>query len=342
MATERQEITSTNAKKMQVPRGRFLELIGLKPGEIAYNPARPVRVRHPITDNPAELLAVRVESKESDWLATQEDPEGIYDPRIELFERVDNNGVWRKIDPEYWKLEDKLDFFKKKEDPFITFIDGKMIVGCVRADAVEKPTVSTEFYIGTSFGNLQPLTEIRGMKDVRILGLNGKILVSTRPRGGEAGLGRMGFTLIDDLSQLTTERVFNTPIIKDQIPPDYWLGANELYLLGTNSTTRVGVLGHIAHEESGKSYAAMIFELLNPGSVNKEKPQVSEMEIIARASDWLGGEAKREDLEDVVFPGSIVMNFNGHGYLFAGVRDGRVGIKSLKKSPFSHLLSTPV
>lgn len=329
-------MTAERQEKKHGPGGQFLELIGLKPGDIAYNPARPVMARHPGTGDYAELLPLRVESKASDWLATQS-PEGVYDPRIELFERVGNNGTWRKINQEYWGLEGRLDFFQKKEDPFIAFINGQMIVGCVRADAGEKPTVSTEFYIGTDFGNLQPLAEIRGMKDVRILALpNGQILVSTRPQGGEAGLGKIGFTLIDDLSQLTTERVLNTPIIEGQVPPGYWLGANELHLLGTNGTTRVGVLGHIAHEQLGiRHYEPMVFGLFNPYSVNQNKPQVSEIKIIAQADDWPAGEAKRKDLEGVVFPGSIVLKDN-RGYLFAGIGDSRPGIKSLA-NPFNAL-----
>lgn len=159
------------------------------------------------------------------------------------------------------------------------------------------------------------------MKDIRLIDLkNGKIGVFTRPQYGKFGLGKIGYTEIDNLDQLTAENIWNAQTIWGQFNKYEWGGANDLYLLKNG---KIGVLGHIAHlrkNPSGnpkflKNYYAMSF-VFDP-KVRKASP----IKIIATAKD-LGMELERKlnELGDVIFSGGLEL-IDHHAKLYAGVND---------------------
>ena len=92
----------------------------------------------------------------------------------------------------------------------------------------------------------------------------------------------------------------------------------------------MGVLGHIASKDAqdAKHYYAMSF-VYDP-----ENHRASPLEIIATRRNFPPGETKRPDLEDVVFPGSLMRNDDGTAALYAGLSDVEAG-KIIVPDPFA-------
>ncbi|MFC3882000.1 DUF1861 family protein [Bacillus songklensis] len=206
------------------------------------------------------------------------------------------------------------------QDPFFTKIRGNLILGGV--EIFRHPTLEnalgwrTVFYRGTNIANLKEFFKgPDGMKDLRLVELqDGSIGIFTRPQGEKGGRGKIGFTRISTLEELTIDVVNGTPLLEGQFIDEEWGGANELHIL---SNGLVGVLGHIAcfDEEGNRHYYPMTF-VLNP-----ETGEYSDIQLIAMRRNFLEGEAKRSDLEDVVFSGGLVRQEDGTADLYAGISD---------------------
>ena len=205
------------------------------------------------------------------------------------------------------------------QDPFYTFIEDQLVVGGVEVrEKTSNPSEfewRTVFYKGTDVTNLERFFEGPfGMKDLRIKGLNdGRILVLTRPQGEKGGRGNIGAVLLDCLDQLTVTAVDEAPLLEGQFIDEEWGGANEIHQLADD---RLGVLGHIAcFDEAGdRHYYAMTFELSLPDFA------IRDVKLVAERQDFLPGQAKRPDLEDVVFSGGILLN-GQEATLYAGISD---------------------
>lgn len=312
----------------QEPRGHLLEIQGLKKHEIAYNPARPLRTLHPRTGLLTELLPIRVESTDSAFQSTKES-QGVYDSHIKFAQRVGSNGTWKIVDLEEWKLT-KTDEKLNLEDPSVTVINDEIVLSGVRAtlSGNNNLEITTEVYAGRSPQELEQVAVIYG-KDNRFCQLpDGRILFAFRPQGQEAGLGRMAFTIIKDIRNLRRSRLHNVPILVNQMPAQYWGGANELQVVYANGHAEVGVLGHIAtrDERGTRHYASIVFTILNADSVDREIPVTTPIKIIARAYDLPETGAKAPDLTDVAFPGALIINPNGRADLLLGKNDWRIGV----------------
>lgn len=309
------------------PRGHILEIQGLKPREIAYNPARPMTVLDPRTGRPTTLLPIRVESENSHF----ERRDGIYNPHIDLAKPV-GDGTWRIIDAEYWKVADTLRQFQGLEDPAQTSIGDEIVITGVRAisSGDGKAKTTTEVFAGPNLQSLKQVAEIEG-KDNRFCQLpDGRILFASRPQGAEAGLGRIALTIIKSLKDLRSN-FHNVPILKDQVPEESWVGANEIQVTYTNGHIEVGILGHIAtHDPNGnRHYASMAFTVRNAGSVDRQRPITTPIKIISRASDLPQTGAKAPDLEDIDFPGALIRTGPGRALLFLGKNDWRVAVDEI-------------
>ncbi|MFD1179099.1 DUF1861 family protein [Paenibacillus puldeungensis] len=205
------------------------------------------------------------------------------------------------------------------QDPFYTRIGGELVFGGVQT--FPHPMIEhalswrTIFYKGACIAKLAPFFQGPDqMKDLRLVELpDGTIGVFTRPQGQKGGRGKIGFTKVDDLSQLTAELVEHAPLM-DQFSAEEWGGCNEIHVL---SNGKIGVLGHIARfdNQGGRHYYPMIFAL------DPTTGDYTDMEIIAERKDFLDGPSKRPDLVDVVFSGGLIRHPDGKAELYAGISD---------------------
>lgn len=206
------------------------------------------------------------------------------------------------------------------QDPFHTTIGGQLVLGGVEtfphpeiADALSWRTV---FYKGTSLNNLTLFfTGPDQMKDLRLVEQqDGTIGVFTRPQGEKGGRGKIGYTQVPSLDQLTIDVVDQAPLLSPQFLDDEWGGCNEIHLL---SNGYLGALSHIAYfdERGDRHYYATAFV------VDPVTNSFSNLEIIAERANFLDGPSKRDDLQDVVFSGGLVRQADGTATLYAGTSD---------------------
>jgi Protein of unknown function (DUF1861) len=141
-----------------------------------------------------------------------------------------------------------------------------------------------------------------GMKGIRLVDTHDRRLgVFTRPRKGADGRGRIGFTIVDSMADLTRELVESAPRLVDLFVAEDWGGVNHATLLDDG---RLGVLGHIAtfDHEGSRHYYPMSF-VLNPADSTW-----TDLHMLFERADLPAGESKRRDLVDVVYPGGLALD----------------------------------
>ena len=212
--------------------------------------------------------------------------------------------------------------FQGLQDPCISRIDGKILLGGVRFPMIfgeNKQGWQMEFFLEDQDGDFKKvLTGPPKMKDIRFLQLeDNRILILTRPQGDYGGRGKIGYCLVNDLQEATHDIMNQAPLF-DHCPKDSWVGANEVHSLKNG---QVGVLGHIAEfdRNQNRHYYSMVFSM-DPKTGNSTLPK-----IIAKRSNFPGGDSKRDDLEDVIFSGGIHRLEDGKARLFAGLSDAEAG-----------------
>ncbi|MFC6315332.1 DUF1861 family protein [Lapidilactobacillus achengensis] len=255
-----------------------------------YNTSTPFELNHQI------LIAGRVEPRDSEQSQTV------------LFRQVSQN--------RFAKIPD---FSLALQDPFITQIDGEILLGGVQVDWSHDsgPVWRTEFYrlnsdLSTDFLFAGPSK----MKDIRLCQLrSGQILVLTRPQGGQAGAGKIGLVIAQGMEELCTLDLNTAPLLENNFSEGTWGGANQIEQISKNV---VYVLGHIARMvgDSNRNYYALSFYIdLEANTIFGER-------IIAERKDYLAGPCKRDDLADVVFTsGQIVERDSGKRWLMCGTSD---------------------
>ncbi|WP_430534133.1 DUF1861 family protein [Listeria rocourtiae] len=257
-----------------------------------------------------EVIAGRIESRDSEMA------------EIGFFEKLDLAWVLLANMP---KLA--------LQDPFMTRIDGDLIIGGVEVfpseGNPEKLAWRTCLYRGKDIAGLTLFFEGPvGMKDLRLKQLpSGEIVVLTRPQGEKGGRGKIGFCLIEKLADLTVALIENAPLLEPHFAEDEWGGANEMHFLKNGN---LGVLSHIANFDAvgDRHYYAAIC-VLNP----KTGEIVVPMEIIAERADFLAGPTKRPDLKDVVFSGGLIRNVSGTADLYVGISDADAQKRTIR-DPF--------
>jgi hypothetical protein len=219
--------------------------------------------------------------------------------------------------------------FNNLQDPFVEIIDGQILLGGTEIYPDEKGHIAswrTVFYFGADFDALKKIIEAPlKMKDVRLT-KGEKYYVMSRPQGGIAAYGKIGFQAADKLCDITTEFIANSPLIEDLFDDKVWGGANQILVLKNGL---LGVLGHVAIMSEGnvRHYYGMTFAL------NPQTGKRSEMKIIAEKQDFGESDYKRPDLIDVIFVGGIVRHDNGTASLYTGLSDAE-GHLALIEDPF--------
>ncbi|WP_379894918.1 DUF1861 family protein [Lapidilactobacillus mulanensis] len=208
------------------------------------------------------------------------------------------------------------DFGLPLQDPFITLINGQVILGGVKVDWTDpqSPIWRTEFYLlKADLTTELILTGPKKMKDIRLCQLNnGRILILTRPQGDTAGLGKIGMLIVDDLQKVTPSELVAAPLLKNNFADENWGGANQIFQV---SDQVVFVAGHIASMVNDeRHYYALAFY------VDLASQQILGEHLLAERQDFLAGPSKRDDLADVVFTSGIVKN-EEKLLLFCGTSD---------------------
>lgn len=226
------------------------------------------------------------------------------------------NGTWALV-------EDAL--ILKLEDGFVNNFKGKRITGGV--ETYPNPTETdpdridyrTVLYRGDDLYSLERFaTGPENMKDIRLVEVNGKLGVFTRPQGGDNGNGKIGYTELNNLEELTAENILKAKIIENQFAPGEWGGVNELHLLPNG---KIGVIGHIAYrdQEGIRHYYATSF-IYDPAT-----HEATPIKIIATRKNFPAGEAKTSELKDVIFPGGLERHGDGKATLYVGLSDVEAG-----------------
>ena len=215
------------------------------------------------------------------------------------------------------------------QDPFVTFIDGELVLGGVYVDWDREPIYyETRLYHGKSIYDLKYAFSGPGyMKDIRLLQLSdGRIAVFSRPndeaiKKNYGCVCKVGFAIADKLSDITPDFIYNAPFVEQLFPDDEWGGCNQLHDLGGG---KIGVIGHRSWGEiiGGVHYLhyysmAFAVDYIN-GTHTPPK-------IIADRSCFPDAPAKQPRLADVTFTSGIVRLGDGKAILYSGISDAREG-----------------
>lgn len=225
------------------------------------------------------------------------------------------------------------------QDPFVTKIDGKIVLGGV---SVTFPEVKggdvywqTDFYIGTPFGLEKFLSGPKQMKDVRLTQLrDGRIAVMSRPQGASMEkygcISKIGFTIVDSLQDLTAEIIENAPFIEKIFCDDEWGGANQIVELANGKLGVVGHKSYRSYEADGQRlhYYGMAF------AIDPETRELTQNKLIVSRDCFPDAEAKRFDLGDVTFTSGLVRLGDGTVRIYTGLSDAHVG-SAILPDPFA-------
>jgi len=237
--------------------------------------------------------------------------------KVMFFKNYDNGSEWN--------LDKDMPVFNM-EDPFFTRIGDEIILGgvevfpCIRAIYSGGIGFRTIFYRGKTLKDLKKFAQGPDlMKDIRLLELSdGRIFVATRPQGEIGGRGKIGYTILNSLEDLTPQTITEAKLINGQFTNGKWGGTNELHLL---DDSRIGFLAHMAYKDlDGFHYSAISFDL------DLLTKKVSPIKIIAVRDDFPPGRFKRKELKDVIFPGGLLRNDDGTAVLYCGLSDAEAGM----------------
>lgn len=293
------ELLAEFEESEDLPSGKLIEFGGFN-GKDIYN------ITAPFVIGDKKIIAGRVESRETE-----------HDSKTCFFE--EQGGVW--IPAPHTPTFDI-------QDPFVTKIGQELIFGGVKLIELEENQQGfyyrTEFFRGENLETLTPFAEgPPNMKDIRVLSLpSGEIAVFTRPQGTIGGRGKIGFMIVPGLEVLATTDFLKANIIEGQFRDDEWGGANELYLLKDG---RIGVSCHIGYldNENMKHYYATAF-IFDP-----QTETASPLRVIATRNNFPPTPAKRPELDDIVFPSSLVRHEDGTATLYAGLSDTAAGLMTI-------------
>jgi hypothetical protein len=249
--------------------------------------------------NGRRLIAGRVETRDSEISS------------VRFFEKIDLY--------DYRLVPGEIPLF---QDPCQCLVDGRMVIGgtAITPDPDGRITSwRTVFLSGDRPESLVAVARApERMKDVRIAKTD-RIHVFTRPQGGVAGAGRIGYFTAADLTAVTPANIAAAPLLASFFPEGSWGGVNQILPLKNGL---LGIVGHIATMSAGnvRHYYGMTFAF-DPSTRACSAPR-----IVCERRDFAPGAAKRSDLLDVVFLGGIVRHPDGTASLYAGLSDAEAHV----------------
>lgn len=290
------------------PKGVKLKFLGVEldnegKSKDVYNPTPPFLL------NGEMVMVARVEPRKYD--------PRIVKPKICFFKQTKEH-EWSKITVENAPVFEL-------EDPFVANVNGEIILGGVEVSLSlqeSEDSYRVIFNIGNKIDNFKQFAVgPERMKDIRIIELkNGHIGVFTRPQGEKNGRGKICYIELDNIEDLKVPDNLKKAKVVELFSSHEWGGANQLHLLDDG---KIGVIGHIAcfdeenlsGKEPNKNYYAMAF-IFDPQTGTS-----SPVKIIAARDNFPPGEAKKPNLENVIFVGGIKKDPDDQWYLYAGLGD---------------------
>ena len=253
------------------------------------------------------------------------------DNKTYIYGRVERRNEWARSHVRLFEETEKDKFTVVKdsmiynylEDPFIAFIGETLVLGGtqVEYDGGKLSTYKSCFYRGTDLNDLYLFASAPNrMKDVRLVELeDGRIGVFTRPNG------RVGFTTIKDLNELTAENMQNAPLI-DAVEAGEYGGCNQCYYLRSG---KIGIIGHQAYHKP-----AGVVHYVNMSYVmDIETRKIIDKKVIGTRSCYTDNDSdfkpNTNNLSDVAFTSGYVMRPDGKVDLYSGLKDmceGRITI----------------
>ncbi len=321
---------------MKASVGEILPVLGLEPDQVAYNPF-PIG---PDTEG-RNIIAARVEHKDSDWMNRITNNGGPYDPKIKFFYEDKNNLVPLPGAPTFDGLE----------DPFCTNInvngETQLLFGGIWVDfeVGQIPEIVTRLFLAKTVNELSPdniFASIRGMKDNRLCqSVSGDLILLTRPTIGAAFPGSIGYTRItfEELSspKQLAETAAKAKLLSFSLP-GVKLGPNAIYskVINDDSGKTKEVFHLICHVATADPYENEKGELVEHDYINgkihykayegiidpEHLNQKIDLKLISESKDFL---LKPENIKgprysDVVFPGGLLGD-----NLYVGVADRSIG-----------------
>ena len=298
-------------KKTRPPglKGEILRFNGLQ-GNDVYNTSVPFAY------NGKRVIAGRVERRDSECSTTM------------FFEETADG----------WDLMSDARAIPGLQDPFITEIDGSLILGGV--DAVWRDDGSLVTY-HTDFYNVDDLAYPRHiihgpeqMKDVRLIELpDGRIAVFSRPNGpavSEHGkTAAVGFAVVGDLREVTSDVIAKAELIRWLFRDDEWGGANQLHNL------KNGLIGVIGHKSWGERRDGLFYlhYYSFATAICPETMAIAPPRVIGSRDCYPDLDVKRPIVADVCFTSGIIRNGDGTATIYSGLSDSREGCLVIK-DPF--------
>lgn len=238
--------------------------------------------------------------------------------------------LFEETDKDEWTLVQG-DMIYQLEDPYISIINEELVLGGthVRKSQGMIDTYYGYFYKGKDIHDLVYFTTGPDyMKDIRLVELSDKkIGVFSRPRSEEiralhGSESIIGFTIINDISELNAEIINNAIKIDGLFDKDEWGGCNQCYLLDSG---KIGVIGHMSYKMTGDDGNDILVYMNISFVYDIEEHIALDLKIIGTRDCYPGGPAKRSDLIDCAFTSGIVMREDGKVDLYSGIGDTEVG-----------------
>lgn len=255
-----------------------------------------------------------------------------------MFGRVERRQEWMrswvrlftKVQKNHWKLVNNSMVYQL-EDPYIAKIADDFVLGGTHVQVKQEDVLDTYygyFYYGKQLDNLKYFaTGPRNMKDIRIVPLaDGRIGVFSRPRdkklidthGSEA---LIGFTIINNLQELTAEKINQAQILPNLFADLEWGGVNQAFLLDTG---KIGVIGHLSFKQEDQSVYTIMSFVLDPLTL-----KIYDYQIIGTRNCYSKAPAKREFLQDCCFPSGMIYHNDNFCELYSGLGDTCEGVLSI-------------
>ena len=243
---------------------QILSIIGLNK-KTAYNPTVPFKHKG------KEYIGLRVESINSE---------------------LDSRIMFAFKNKDEWVIESSSFAL---QDPAIMHIAGKLLLAGVYVEKFRKGLRwKTDFYYGADISNMEKIASGPwGMKDIRLVEMDNKIGVFTRPQNRQFRKGKIGYLEINSLDELANLDWHSATLLEGLFDSKSWGGVNQALRL---SDSKIGVIGHEAYaDKKGKHYSAMSFVF----DVNTK--EYSDYKIIAKRSDFPLSLSKRSpELDDIL------------------------------------------
>lgn len=210
------------------------------------------------------------------------------------------------------------------EDPAVTTIGDEVVLSTVNVSAIRKSgyLLQTEIRRADDIMHLCNVWLRIPGKDNRFTPIDGtRVAVMTRPQGGEAGPGTMAYLELNNLDELSVNRLREARIVEFPKANDTWVGPNELHDLPKKN--QIGILAHGAFNHAGTMPAINTYFIFF-ALMERQDLKIVDVEPLALREDFPASESKSPELTNVAFGTGLVIPSEPtleYTELYAGIGD---------------------